>query len=79
MAELKPCPFCGMDAVISAERRHASTKDRFYFIGCGTYNCIASLHSMNRYNLTEHEAIEAWNRRYEEPKQEIEFDYEAED
>lgn len=66
--DLKPCPFCGMAAITSAERRHANTKDMFYFAGCGTYNCIASLHSMNRYYFTEKEAIEAWNRRAENGK-----------
>lgn len=61
--ELKPCPFCGCNAVISSEQRHSRTKDKFYFAGCSNSNCIAKLLCMNRYYLTKEEAIEAWNRR----------------
>ena len=63
---LKPCPFCGCSAISSSEQRHSGTKDKFYFVGCGGFGCIASLHSMNRYYKTEQEAENAWNRRAEE-------------
>lgn len=63
MEELKPCPFCGGEAIINTERRHSGTAEKFCFIGCRTSGCIASIHSMNRYYLTPEEAVEAWNRR----------------
>lgn len=70
MAELKPCPFCG-------------GKPYHYFFNDGFFNyarveckkCGVMLTQVRRIGT---EAIEAWNRRYAEPK-EIEFDYEAED
>lgn len=63
MDELKPCPFCGCKAITDSEQRHSGTKDKFYFVGCSAYDCIASLHSMNHYFVTEEEAAKAWNRR----------------
>ena len=66
MTELKTCPFCGCEAITGAEQIHSGTKEKFYFVGCGNYGCIASLHSMNRYYRTEEAAAEAWDRRYNE-------------
>lgn len=63
MEKPKPCPFCGCKATVDTERRHSGTSENFYFVGCSTSECIASIHSMNRYFLTIEDAIEAWNRR----------------
>lgn len=68
MDKLKPCPFCGGEAITKSEQRHSGTKDKFYFVGCSAYNCIASLHSMNRYYATAEDAATAWNRRADDGK-----------
>ena len=70
MAELKPCPFCGGEAVL---------KDNAY--GCGVYDCAGALADTHYEEPTvfwceckecgatangwdtDGEAIEAWNRR----------------
>ena len=63
MAELKPCPFCGGEAVLYGQV--------FYYIVCKS--CLAE----SKGNYSEQAAIEAWNRRY--TPEEIDFDYGAED
>ena len=60
MNKLLPCPFCG-DTHIGVH----ITKGGNYVIGCNTVNCIA-LHCEGKLFRTEEEAIEAWNRRYNE-------------
>ena len=72
--ELKPCPFCGRKAeLVTMEFGSGS----IYF-GTTCENWLCAVASVIPYFSSKEEAIEAWNRRYE-PKQEIDFDYEAED
>lgn len=52
MEELKPCPFCGGEAV-----RKCIFPNRYFFVECK--NCHVSL----PFKGTKEEAIEAWNRR----------------
>lgn len=75
--ELKPCPFCGGEAVVILVRPFWMLKkyhNRFVAVGCKS--CYNSTSLFNAYNKTgsqllneahtknaEQKAIEAWNRR----------------
>ena len=54
MAELKPCPFCGGDAVIFATQYGTH-------IECKNYD--PDSHRVQITGTTRQDAIEAWNRR----------------
>lgn len=59
MNDLKTCPFCGSDAVVTY------AYDRGYQVYCENENCI--LNDLVMYDKeTEQEAIEAWNWRVSE-------------
>ena len=57
--ELKPCPFCGGEAVI--ERDDITVVSRYLPV-CSNYGkgCWGM---QENWFISEHEAIEAWNRR----------------
>ena len=57
MDELKPCPFCGSNAVIN-QKRNLYT----WIAECSNTNCPASYMLGMDYD-TKEEAVEAWNRR----------------
>ena len=58
--ELKPCPFCGNNAIL--ETRGYDHK-RNYRVSCNSvYHCGASQHWFD----TMREAVAAWNRRAKE-------------
>ena len=59
MEELKRCPFCGGDGVIT-QKRNLET----WIVECSNPICPASYMIGNDYD-TKEEAIEAWNRRCE--------------
>ena len=54
--ELKPCPFCGGEAMLDTRRVEDSTS---YGVMCFTPGCCA----LNTIYPTEEMAIQAWNRR----------------
>lgn len=59
--ELKPCPFCGGEAIISVIK-----KDVVSIIECTTYYCGFMRHSFNNGETDERVALrltKAWNRR----------------
>lgn len=59
MAKLKPCPFCGSEAVITY-----SYSIKGFQVFCDNDDCI--LNSLEMFDkTTEHKAAEAWNRRAE--------------
>ncbi len=63
MTELKPCPFCG-----GIPKMHMISQD---FFDTGTYTTGYSVFCQNcrcatEYELTQLEAIEAWNRRVDD-------------
>jgi hypothetical protein len=69
--ELKPCPFCGGEAVIDhyqwRDNSELPVPHDTWQIGCAKeatkdYCCIGRLCHIRGYN-TEGEAIAAWNRR----------------
>lgn len=61
--ELKPCPFCGGEARIQTYRTFI---DEYHGIGTKYYvECSECLADRHLGNLTEKEAIEAWNTRAE--------------
>lgn len=57
MSELKPCPFCGGSAVLLPHRFSDG------FVCCGIVCRVCSARTSHFY-ATEKEAIEAWNRRF---------------
>ena len=62
MAELKPCPFCGGNAIVVANlHRHDETS---YFVKCNNKDChiIPETYWCAEMN----DAIEIWNRRAED-------------
>jgi len=59
MAELKPCPFCGGKAFVSAKLP--------YFGEIPTLAVVCEdCNAASKHKRTEAEAIEAWNRRTED-------------
>ena len=55
MANLKPCPFCGGEAHLSADTSHSTA----FFISCETEDCFGLM----QWAETQAEAIAAWNTR----------------
>lgn len=53
--ELRPCPFCGDEAVIF------SVEEGVYCVSCTSDSCIANVATQTF--SSEEEAIAAWNRR----------------
>lgn len=67
MAELKPCPFCGSDGLLE---RFSVRKGFEAFVVCT--GCLVSMPTIT-YDTEEEAAkaaIEAWNRRAEDGKEE---------
>jgi len=62
MSELKPCPFCGGEAVVMIDGRSG----KWTFHHDGKPNCPAAYAHYASYE-TEAEAIAAWNTRAEAP------------
>lgn len=65
MAKLKPCPFCGCEAVMQYDSRWPGDEDESvaaFEVICTNYECPI-YRADNTYFLSENEAIEAWNRR----------------
>lgn len=85
MAELKPCPFCtgvathwyctanGLYVTKFFGQILRGLKAEHSVIVCNKCGCRTKVY------LHKRNAFKAWNRRSEEPKQDIDFDYEAED
>lgn len=64
-SELKPCPFCGGEALIRVDLcRVASGSDHIYIVGCRGFECRGSAVTGPLYE-TKAEAVEAWNTRAE--------------
>ena len=61
MTELKPCPFCGGEAVLVPT---LDTTVREWFVTCANLHCNVLACRTKRF-YTEAEAIEAWNTRAE--------------
>ena len=61
MAELKPCPFCGGEAIIT---KHHNRFSEWWLVSC-TKCHISQTGSEYEFSF---EAIEAWNRRAEDGK-----------
>ena len=52
MSELKPCPFCGGEAMLFAPRHHGAPRE--VMCDCGARGALS---------YSKAEAIAAWNRR----------------
>ena len=67
MSELKPCPFCGREAVLQSDIRYPRPKcepQESYEVLRDNYDCVI-YRADNRYFSSKRKAIEAWNRRAE--------------
>ena len=53
MSELKPCPFCGGEAILESNKLRYGTIHSAYCQKCGAEIT----------GFSEHEAVAAWNRR----------------
>lgn len=56
--ELKPCPFCGREAIMSADKNKAGPR---YYVRCDNHTC--SVIAFTLCMKTEEEAAKVWNRR----------------
>ena len=64
MEKLKPCPFCGGEAVIMERYRKGTTNRKMYWVECKA--CwAAQYHGNDGGYRTKAKATEAWNRRME--------------
>ena len=63
MDELKPCPFCGGEAVLKKVLIGVCPDDYEYYVKCDNIICSVYLATCNR--PTAEEATEDWNRRAE--------------
>ena len=57
MSELKRCPFCGGEAVVRENAKISTV----WIVGCEKCGADGGL------RFDKHEAIKAWNTRYEPP------------
>ena len=60
-SELKPCPFCGGEAMQLLRINPDGTGS--YIYGCTTIGCMGNALGVRWGFKTNKEAIEAWNRR----------------
>ena len=60
MSKLKPCPFCGGEALLTQIRPSAFDPGKLYKVGCGDPSCVGA-----HLNLisTKELATEKWNHR----------------
>jgi len=63
MDRLKPCPFCGGEAILTRETKGGKDGSLIRYTKCGTKGCW--FEKAFGYSSDER-AAEAWNRRYEE-------------
>ena len=64
MAELKPCPFCGGQAiVIECRYRHNESS---FFVKCNNSDCIVIPQTYENSDMAY--VIDIWNRRAEDGK-----------
>ena len=62
--KLKPCPFCGEDAVMFEDYRFRNSPEDMwlvYGVECSNEDCI--MHQTQKYYNSESVARHAWNRR----------------
>jgi Lar family restriction alleviation protein len=65
MTELKPCPFCGSEAVITCNPDDA----KWFYIECGNENCPILV--QGQWHTDMNEAKKEWNRRADNEKTRI--------
>ena len=63
--EIKPCPFCGGEAMIVSDWSVGSQKE-MYTVECTNDECTATINKMKE---TQDEVIKIWNRRANNDKQ----------
>lgn len=60
MLELKPCPFCGGEAVFYTLNKGG--KHEGHIVGCPSSGCLVKP-SVSKPGMTGRETVEAWNKR----------------
>jgi Lar family restriction alleviation protein len=63
--KLKPCPFCGGDAVLYNQSSKYTDRNS-YLVNCSNCSCRTrefAYYEIKARRETEQKAIEAWNRR----------------
>jgi len=65
MSELKPCPFCGAEAVVKEVfwKVHGSAFQKRFVVGCWSVSCRGFVHDSKRLYLSRGVAVRNWNRR----------------
>ena len=61
--ELKPCPFCGGEAITGSQELGDCHIGIYFGVGCETTDCFAEFDIGECWYDTEQEAIIAWNTR----------------
>ena len=73
MTDLKPCPFCGGEAMVKEAIAYAES---VYTVGCGDSECMGYEGPWRR---SKEDVIAAWNRRDERTCTPVNVDREDED
>lgn len=71
--ELKPCPFCGFEAKLKQDIRYpkpAREPRKAFEVVCQNPECIIGFVD-EKYFMLKREAVETWNRRYDDGKNKI--------
>lgn len=63
MAELKPCPFCGGEAIINKKRDAIGS---YYSVACKETNLCSGHFIRTKHYNQKSDAIDAWNTRANE-------------
>lgn len=62
MIKLKPCPFCGGEAMLCSRWREGISNRKMFWVKCKVCEVSQSYHSLGGYKSGTR-AIRAWNRR----------------
>lgn len=65
--ELKPCPFCGCNKILTAGTKNENNGNIVYKAFCTNTDCMAAVHfclgGKNKANESREGVVKKWNRR----------------